>query len=384
MHVIAELTAINSGLTAERWGMRPFIVASVFAAACGGVRVENGRPVEPMPKVVWKRAPAVVLPFESYATASEDGSLIALAVDDEVVLVRVGMHAGTIKRMPGKLAPASTPLVAKPDGAAGVVAMRDVVRGLDYRVPSAVGGIRWNERTMWRAAAAGLVRAVTSKTIQAGRLHGYAPGDITPRWHVELRAGIADAVIAGDRIIVQLTDARGHAELAAYGVRDGRLAWRVATSATRSDQGALALGDGDVVTVLANRACSACEKVELHDVATGALMRTVALDGPRILHSAGDRGIRSELGIAGGELWFRLHLLHHDSHDFPQFPARPPTCAYEVFNLRSGKSRHAAGDWASKLTACERPVLLAPITGGLVAIAHDDAKLDVTRLTRAP
>lgn len=364
--------------------MRIFIVASVFAAACGGSHPEPRPPGKPLPRVVWKQGPAVDLPFESYATASRDGSLIALALNGQVALVHVGKHAATVKRVPGQLVPVSTPLVARPDGAAGVVAMRDVVRGLDYRVPIELRGIWWNERTAWRAAAGRLVRVVTSKTIQAGRLHGYAPGDMTPRWRVELHAGIADAVISGERIIVQLTDALGHAELAAYGVRDGRLAWRVPTGPTVSDQGALVLGDGVVMTVLVNRACSACEKVEVHDLATGALTRTIVLDGPPTLRPREDRGRRTQLGIAGGELWFRIHVVYNDSHDFPPFSPRPPSCAYAVFDLGSGKSRHAAGDWASKLAACDRPILLAPINGGLVAIAQDDAKLDIARLTNAP
>lgn len=366
--------------------MRAFFVAGLLTAACCGTHGGVVRPSQPTAaEVAWKRAPATPLPFESYATASSDGSLIALALDGEVALVHVGNDAATVEHVPGWLIPVSQPLVATPDGAGGVVAMRDVVRGLDYRVPIAVGGIEWNERTAWLAAAGGLVRAETSKTVRAGSLTGYASGDPTPSWRVHLDAGVADAVIAGDRVIVQLTDGRGHAELAAFDVRDGRPAWRVATSATSFDEGALAVGDGVVATVLANRAvCEACEKVELHDLATGALTRTVTLDGPAILRSREDRGIRAELGIAGDELWFRLHKLHGDSDGFHELGEGSDTCTFDVFDLHSGTSRQAAGDWASKLAACDQPILLAPISGGLIAIAHDDAKLDVARLTRAP
>ncbi len=366
--------------------MRTTVVASVLAAACCG----SPRGVMPPPgqtdiEVAWTPTPVVLLPFESYATASADGTVVALAGDGDVAVVRLGAGEATAERVPGWLVPGTTPLVAAPHSAAGVVEMRDVMRSLAYRVPLAIGGIEWNERTTWRAADGALVRGVTSKTVQAASLHGYAPNTTTAAWRVDLDAGVADMAISSDLVIAQLTDGRGRSELAAFDVHDGRAVWRLATHATFFDEGAVAIADGVVVTVLANpAACETCEQVELHDVATGRLIRTVALTGPSIVRSASDRGIRTEFGLAGDELWTRLHVLGDDGDGFHEFGRRRHTCTFDVFDLKNGAARPAAGEWAALLAACDWPVLLAPIADGVIAVRHDDQSMAVGRLSRAP
>ncbi|MBL8622235.1 MAG: PQQ-binding-like beta-propeller repeat protein [Myxococcales bacterium] len=318
-------------------------------------------------------------------TASADGTLVALAVDDGVALVRIGASAAKTERVRGRLVPGTTPLVATSHSAAGVVEMHDVARDAVYRVPLAIGGIEWNERTTWRAADGALVRAVTSKTVQAASLHGYTPNTSAAAWRVDLDAGVADLAISGDQVIVQLTDGRGRSELAAFDVHDGRALWRLATRATFFDEGALAIADGVVATVLANpAACETCEQVELHDVATGRLIRTVALTGPSVVRSASDRGIRTEFGLAGDELWARLHVLGDDGDGFHEFGRRGHTCTYDVFDLKTGAVRPAAGEWAALLEACDWPVLLAPIDDGLIAVRHDEHSIAIGRLSRAP
>lgn len=302
----------------------------------------------------------MLLPFESYATARVDGALVALADSDEVALVRIGAGDATMERVWGRLVLGTTPLVATTNSAAGVVEMRDLTRGLAYRAPLTIGGIEWHERTTWRAADGALVRAVTSKTVQAASLHGYTPDTPTGAWRVSLDAGVADMAIAGDRVIVQLTDGRDRAALAAFDVRDSREVWRIPTRATFFDEGALAIAEGPVATVLANQAArETYEEVELHEVATGKLLRTVALTGPSIVRAATERGIRTEFGIAGDELWTRMHTL-----------------SFDVFH--SGAARPATGQWAAALSACEWPMLLAPIADGLIAVRHDEQAIAIT------
>lgn len=365
---------------------RAMVVASVLTVVgCGtqgAVMQPNGAAEL---EVAWTPVPLVLLPFESYATASADGALVALADSDQVVVVRRGAGEATTERLQGWLMPGTTPLIATTNSAAGVVEMRDLTRGLAYRAPLAIGGIEWNERTTWRAADGALVRAVTSKTVQAASLHGYTPELTSAAWRVDLDAGVADMAIVGERVIVQLTDGRGRGELAAFDVRDGRVVWRLATRATFFDEGVLAIADGVVATVLANLAvCETCEQIELHEVATGALIRTVALAGPSIVRAATERGIRTEFGIASDELWARRHVLGDDGDGFHEFGRRRHTCAFDVFDLHSGAVRPAAGAWAAALAACDWPVLLAPIADGLIAVRHDETAIALARLSRAP
>ncbi|HMG56501.1 MAG TPA: hypothetical protein VK601_23535, partial [Kofleriaceae bacterium] len=253
---------------------RAIAAAGLVAAACsGGCACGGGRggAMNPIPK------PMVVsitlprdLPEARYASASDDGATIALALDadpGEVVVVR-GRLA---ERLPGWLVPATAPLVATLGGAgAGEVELRDVARGVVYRAPAELDGLSWDERTAWRVARDGLLRVVTAKTGAAATLAWYAPGDPAPRWQAALDAGVADVAIAGALAIAQLADPRGQSGLVAIDTRTGAQAWRIATPATYADRGALVVADRTVLTVLADPSrCETCEQVEVHDLATG-------------------------------------------------------------------------------------------------------------------
>jgi hypothetical protein len=341
----------------------------------------------PPPTVTSIRLPRAV-PDARYATASDDGATIALALAQTTDTGEVAVLRGDapIERMPGWLVPATGPLVATvADGADGAdraaeVALRDVVRGTTYRAPREVDGLGWDERTAWRVAAGGLLRVVTAKSDAAATLAWYGPDQPAPRWQVALPAGVADVAIAGPLAIAQLTATAGAPALIAIDTRTGAQAWRIATAATYADQGAVILAERSVLTVLGDPGrCESCEQVEVHDVTTGARVRTVALDGPSILARLGARGRETVLGVAGAELWFRFQRtgVSHDG-------ALANACTFDAFDLHTGKARSAAAPWAAALANCAPPVLAAPIAAGLVTVRRDDARAEVARFTRAP
>jgi hypothetical protein len=333
----------------------------------------------PPPVVVSIRLPRAI-PEARYATASDDGGTIALALAADTSEVAVLRGDAPVERMPGWLVPATAPLIASVADGAAEVMLRDVVRGTVYRAPLEVDGLSWDERTAWRLTAGGLLRAVTAKSDAAATLAWYGPDQPAPRWQVALPAGVADVAIAGPLAIAQLSATAGAPALVAIDTRTGAQAWRVATAATYADQGAVILADRSVLTVLADAGrCESCEQVEVHDATTGARVRSVPLDGPSILARLGARGRETVLGVAGAELWFRFQRtgVSRDS-------ALASACTFDVFDLHTGKARPAAAPWADALANCASPVLAAPVAGGLVTVRRDDARAEVARFTRAP
>ncbi|MEO7735541.1 MAG: hypothetical protein ABIY55_31595, partial [Kofleriaceae bacterium] len=165
----------------------------------------------PAPMVVSTRLPED-LALARYASASDDGATLALGLDTEPGEVAVLRGQAPVERLPGWLVPATGPLIATP-GAGGELQLRDVVRGAVYRAPLEVDGLAWDERTAWRVAAGGLLRAVTAKSDAAATLAWYAPDDPAPRWQAALPAGVADVALAGALAIVQLTGRGGPAAL---------------------------------------------------------------------------------------------------------------------------------------------------------------------------
>lgn len=340
-----------------------------------------------------------------FASAAATGKTIALMLDSErpgvVAVVRAGGGALTVEPRAGNLIPAGSPLVGRSEEAAGEVVFEELAMGAEYRAPLRVGAdgadgccAWWQPETVWRVPAGrpegGLLRAVTPGKLTWTVLESYAAGDPRPRWRATLRPADGPAVVAdaaltrdGALALVQLTDGKRAARLVAYDAATGTQVWQHDTAATYGSWGALVLSDDGaaVLSVLSDPArCEVCERVEIRAVATGALLRTVPLDGASILARLGPRGIETYLGIVGDELWFRFRRgpQHPDS-------ALAAASTYDVFDLHSGRSRQVDPSWTAAFADRALPLFALPVRGGVLAVrVLDRNRLETIQFSRAP
>lgn len=344
-----------------------------------------------------------------FASAAASGKAIALMLDSErpgvVAVVRAGSSGAlAVEPRAGTLIPAGSPLVGRSDEAAGEVVLDELALGAEYRAPLRVGPdgpggadgccAWWQAETVWRVPAGrpdgGLLRAVTPGNLTWTVLEAYAAGDARPRWRATLRPADGPAVVAdaaltrdGALALVQLTDGKRAARLVAYDAATGKPVWQHDTAATYGSWGALVLSDdgATVLSVLSDPArCEVCERAEIRGVATGALLRTVPLDGPSILARLGPRGIETYLGIVGDELWFRFRRgpQHPDS-------ALAAASTYDAFDLHTGRSRQVDPSWTAAFADRALPLLALPIRGGVLAVrVLDRNRLEMIQFGRAP
>jgi hypothetical protein len=341
-----------------------------------------------------------------FASAAATGKIFALMLDSErpgvVAVVRAGSGGAlAVEARAGNLIPAGSPLVGHPDEAAGEVVFEELALGAGYRAPLRVGADAgddccawWQAETVWRVPAdrpdGGLLRAVTPGALSWTVLEAYAAGAARPRWRATLRPADGPAVVAdaqltrdGALALVQLTDGKRAARLVAYDAATGKLVWQHDTAATYGTWGALVLSDDGaaVLSVLSDPArCEVCERVEIRAVATGALLRTVPLDGASILARLGPRGIETYLGVLGDELWFRFRRgpQHPDS-------ALAAASTYDVFDLHTGRSRQVDPAWTAAFADRALPLLALPIRNGVLAVrVLDRNRLELIQFGRAP
>jgi hypothetical protein len=350
-----------------------------------------------------------------FATASADGTVAAVMLDSErpgVVAVARGDGKGgalAVERRDGNLVAGTSPLVGRSDEAADEVHLDELATGATYRaalrITSADAGMAapadpstaccgWWERTWWRVAADrpgdGILRVTSHGSGQWTVIDWYGPDAPTPRWRVVRRATDGLALVAaalvtpdGARALVQLVNRTGPGRLVAYDTATGEVAWQVDTASTVAYYGALATtGDGKaVVSILLDpHDCADCERAELRDVATGALVRDVRLADSSVLSRGGPVGVETDLGIAGDELWLRFHRRAGGRDSL-----KAQACTYDVHDLRDGRRRAADPAWAAALEACAPPMFLLPLADGVLGVQLVDAtRLEITRFARAP
>lgn len=348
-----------------------------------------------------------------FVTANAGGRVVGMMLDSSppgaLALLRYRDAKWTAERRTGNLVLGTVPLIGTNDLAQQQVQLEEATSGLSYVAPLRIAAIDagagasqtsadgygwWGEETIWRLAAdhpdQGLLRAVTAPLGSWSVIDFYAPGSATPRWRIRRVASqgpsrIVDATLTprGDRAFVQLSDDQGTGQLVAYQTGSGDQLWVVNTAPPVYQSGAvLASNDGAwVLTIVRDARCETCEKAELHDATTGALIREVSLDGADIFSRRGRLGYEKVLGISGDRLWFRY--VARRGHDDSMAAA---ACTYDSWDLHTGSRSPAPAEVSESLSPCASPLRLAPVHGGAVlgVRATGSNQAEVTRFRRAP
>jgi len=406
--------------------MRQFFILGTLASfACVTASNKPASTQEETPLVEWRHtAQAAVGTFDAtlrhnglqdtlFISANGAGTVVAAMLDSNppglVAVMRQRGDEWQLEVRQGSLLEGTAPLLGFDDEVGDDVKVEDLTTGAKFTPPRRLTAIDagitdgpalksgccgWWEHTIWRVPAQEtdrvLVRAAVAKLGTWTVLDAYVPGQAAPQWRIKLRdadgpARVADAQLTprGDQLLVQLTDHNEHAQLVAYAMETGTELWRVRTADTRHGSGALVVTDDglQVITVLANpRACETCEKLEVHDVATGRLLRNVPLRGETILGRYGKRGYELMLGVSGNRLWLRAAARGGDSHSM-----RVAACTYDSWDLHDGSSHEATAELRESLKQCDAPLRIAPVAGGVIGMrATDTHRAELIRLRRAP
>jgi hypothetical protein len=348
-----------------------------------------------------------------FVSASGDGSVVAAMLDSEtpgvVVVMREKDAAWRLEQREGNLLLGTSPMIGNSTDGSETVEISELTRGVIYlaplRVTAADAGITagqasqsrccgWWEHTLWRAASQhperGLVRATVAPLGTWSVLDFYEPGREPPRWRVAVRSGeqpstVADVALSpqGERVFVQFTDGGESAQLVAFDSGSGAELWRARTGATVRYAGALVVSHNgsQVVTIVSNPGrCETCEKIEIHDAATGRMVREVPLDGADLLSRRGTRGSEKILGISDDRLWFR-GIARSGGADSMKARA----CTYESWSLSDGRRQAVEAEARSLLADCDAPLWLVPVDGGVMGVrASGSERAQLVRFQRAP
>lgn len=213
-------------------------------------------------------------------------------------------------------------------------------------------------------------------------------GEMQFRWTLPLNWAALDNEPIGrsNFLVVRAIELHKRSSLIGIDTRNGHIAWTVDTGKAAAEyEGSIVQTDDDTTFVAILKTDEhnlGAARLEFRSAATGKPTRP-----PLLLTNAfgmlnSDSRISLSIGIIGDELWARQHAADHGlDHFFGQ-----PTCVlnYEVWNLKTGKTRHrdvadlplsnitAEGadnaEWRDALLNCHDQMVMAPIRNGIVAL----------------